>query len=289
MGTSQTYMTGAGTAGQYQSTSENTRISDSGGFAGAFNNNKNAINGGSYGQANKDDLVETEIYAGSGADSLRTNAAWTGNGSANPTRVIMRQIDNSNGAYQEFLKDNINNKPLIYQKVDDGQIVAVFQADMRGQNYNTGNTPLTIGTSTVTVNPTVAGIGNSSVNANYARNPASEFVLKLDFVDTALAATGPHFDAAGGRPVGGGPLLGQNVTASKYTWTAGSGWAAYTGQATYKSVYYPSLSSTGFTLMSIYGAGTYNYGTATFDHANVNWRSYLDTAQSPCGGSIWCP
>ncbi|MDZ4262638.1 MAG: hypothetical protein U1B30_09945, partial [Pseudomonadota bacterium] len=87
-------------------------------------------------------------------------------------QVLLRDDEHepgiTNAVYQEFLKDKINNKPLIYQKVDDGQIAAVFQADMRGQNYNTGNTgntPLTIGTSTVTVNPNVAGIGDSSINA----------------------------------------------------------------------------------------------------------------------------
>ncbi|MBI3772438.1 MAG: hypothetical protein HY272_07045 [Gammaproteobacteria bacterium] len=304
MGTSQTYMTDpSGTAGNYQwnLAAGTTRISDSGGFTGAYNNQKNAVNGGNYGQVNPADRLETEIYAGTGADALgkyngRDNT-WTGNGTGNPTRVIMRQVDYSpsHGTYQEFLKDQFDRKPLIYQKVVDtaASMTATFQTDMRGLTY-TDTRALTIGTTAVTPNYTTPG--NGTGNANYTYNAASEFVMKQDF--TGSDTYGSHFDASAGRPVVGGALQEQNVTSGRYTFTAGGGWVAYTGgaQQTYYSRYYQGTSpnipnSSGFTLMPIYQPGTYSYieNNGHMDPTAVVYSNYLDPTQSPCLANPFCP
>ena len=275
-------------------------LSASGGFASVYNDNKNQVTLGgnsAYGQMNKDDMLESEIYAGNGVEPLRADSTWTGNGTADPTRVIIRQIDNSNGAYQEFLKDDFNKKPLIYQEVNDfaNGMDLVFQIDMRGMDYSTSRA-LTVGTSTVTrpANPAVPGNGNSTgyagapANADYAYNAASEFVLQMN-VDSN--GTGAGFDAAGERPVVGGSLLEQNVTAGQYTWAAGNGWISSTAGDTYYSVYYQGqgFSSTNFTEMPIYEAGTYTYTNGGFDHENQAWEEILDPVQSPCGGNPYCP
>ncbi len=295
MGASQAYMEDGGTAATYQATlsNGNTRLSSSGGFAASHNDSKNQI-GGSYGQMNATDPIESEVYAGNGADPLKADNTWSGNGSANPTRVIMRQIDNSPDAYQEFLKDSFDKKPLIYQEVKTSDVISLFQADMRGIDYNTSRA-LTIGTSTITppTDPTIPGNGNSTgyfgapANADYAYNPGSEFVLQLTLPLTPGVGTG--FDAAGGRPVVGGALTGQNMTAGQFTWAAGNGWEADVGQETYYDRYYSAESSQDFTQMPIYSQGTYTYANGGYDVTAEKWIDYLDPLQSPCGGSPWCP
>ncbi len=289
------YMQHDGGGSKYQWTTGGRRsaLSDSGGFASMYNDNKNQTGSG-YGQMNKNDQLESELYAGNGVDTLRADSQWTGNGTGDPTRVIIRQIDNSNGAYQEFLKDDFNKKPLIYQEVNTADINLVFQVDMRGMDYNTSRA-LTVGTSTVTrpVNPAVPGNGNSTgystapTNSDYAYNAASEFVLQMDI--TGNSGTGASFDAAGERPVAGGSLLQQNVTAGQYTWAAGNGWIASTAGDTYYSVYYPTIDSSQFTKMPIYQAGTYTYANGAFDHENQAWKELVDLTQSPCGGDPFCP
>ena len=85
---------------------------------------------------------------------------------------------------------------------------------MRGLDYNTLNTPLTVGTNTVTINTSVPGVGNSAQNANYARDANSEFVLQVSFTNGGIGA---DFDAAGVSPISGEPLAQQNITAGMYT------------------------------------------------------------------------
>lgn len=64
----------------------------------------------------------------------------SGNSTANPTRVVMRQLTQDAGFTQEFLKDTLLNKPRITQGINDADVVATFVADMRGLNYNDMNT-----------------------------------------------------------------------------------------------------------------------------------------------------
>jgi len=297
------YMTQDNVGGsKYQWTVNGNRaaLSDSGGFASVYNDNKNQVtyNGDSaFGQMNVDDMLETEVYAGNGVDPLRSDGQWTGNGTANPNRIIMRQIDNSGTAYQEFLKDSFDKKPLIVQKVNDAAngMNLTFQMDMRGMDYSTSR-PLTIGSTTVTTptNPSVPGNGNSTgyfgapSNANYAYNASSEFVMQQDIAD----GVGGGFDAADERPVVGGALQNQNITAGQYTWATGNGWIASTAGDTYYSVYYQGqeFGSTNFTKMPIYEAGTYSYaGGSSFDPSNQPWKELLDPAQSPCNANPYYP
>lgn len=301
-GTAYNYMQhdgGSGDKYQWNAGQGRASLSDSGGFASVYNDNKNQVSYGgndSYGQMNENDMLESEIYAGNGVDPLRDDGTWTGNGTANPTRVIIRQIDNSNEAYQEFLKDSFDKKPLIYQEVTTADMNLVFQQDMRGMDYNTSRA-LTIGTSTITrpSNPAIPGNGNSTgystapTNSNYAYNASSEFVLQMSV--TGAGSTGSDYDASAGRPVVGGALTGQNVSGGKFTWAAGNGWIASTAGPTYYSEYYQSqgFSTTNFTEMPIYEPGTYTYDDGGFDQSNQNWKQFIDLSQSPCNANPYCP
>jgi len=60
----------------------------------------------------------------------------SGNGSANPTRVIMRQLVNDGEIMMEFLKDKFNGKPRISQMVNAPDITQQFDIDMRNINYS---------------------------------------------------------------------------------------------------------------------------------------------------------
>lgn len=72
-----------------------------------------------------------------------SNSSLNGNGSGNPTAVILRQVINESGTYQEFLKDSFNNKPKLTEQISDAEIDTEFTVDMRSRTYS-DNTPLPI-------------------------------------------------------------------------------------------------------------------------------------------------
>jgi len=60
----------------------------------------------------------------------------TGNGQANPRRVVVRQIVNDGEIMMEFKKDKLLMKPVIRQIVNDSGINGLFQLDMRNSTYD---------------------------------------------------------------------------------------------------------------------------------------------------------
>lgn len=62
---------------------------------------------------------------------LDPDEAISGNATGNPTRVIMRQINNDAEFSQDFLKDTLTNKPRIIQSLSNADINMQFIADMR--------------------------------------------------------------------------------------------------------------------------------------------------------------
>lgn len=87
---------------------------------------------------------------GNGYDPLDMNknamaqSVTSGNGTANPRRVVMRQIVNDGQAMSEFLKDDFDSKPKITQMVIAPDIQVMFDIDMRGITYsdNTKTAPV---------------------------------------------------------------------------------------------------------------------------------------------------
>jgi len=58
-------------------------------------------------------------------------ASVSGNGTGNPTHVIMRQIINDGDMTQEFIKDRLLYKPRISQTIDNAALHMIFDVDMR--------------------------------------------------------------------------------------------------------------------------------------------------------------
>lgn len=74
--------------------------------------------------------------AGNGSDPLGASNV-SGNGSGNPNKVIMLQINSDGEMYQEFRKETLKNKPVIYQNVYRfGEIDMTFEIDMSNSTYD---------------------------------------------------------------------------------------------------------------------------------------------------------
>ncbi len=67
-----------------------------------------------------------------------------GQGSANPTKVIMRQDIKGEEISMEFIKDNLLTKPKITQIVTSEDMVSEFIVDMSAITYNDKSTPTAI-------------------------------------------------------------------------------------------------------------------------------------------------
>ncbi len=99
-----------------------------------------------------------ETFSGNGWDPLGINPSrdfdFTGNGTADPTRVIVRQImggtwnsttktwscDSSDAYCSEFLKDQLQLKPKITQKINDTEMEQNFILDMSSITYSDDTT-----------------------------------------------------------------------------------------------------------------------------------------------------
>lgn len=100
---------------------------------------------------------------GNGLDPLRNAAAaFTGNGSANPERVIMRQVIRDGDLVDEFSKLDFLKKPTISQKLTAADIVSEFTIDMSNSNYQTNTTPGTIINTVNLIDPLISGDFNAA-------------------------------------------------------------------------------------------------------------------------------
>jgi len=79
--------------------------------------------------------------AGNAANPLGNDQSATGSGTANPSKVIMRQIVNDGEMSMEFLKDKFDRKPVIAQALNSPGIYATSIIDMRNSTYSDMNTP----------------------------------------------------------------------------------------------------------------------------------------------------
>jgi hypothetical protein len=87
-------------------------------------------------------LFPSSTTFGNGYDPLDMNKnakaqnVTSGNGTGNPTRVIMRQIMTDGEIMTEFLKDQYANKPRISQMLVAPDIYAEFDIDMRSISFS---------------------------------------------------------------------------------------------------------------------------------------------------------
>ncbi len=112
---------------------------------------------------------------------LEGGAALTGNGTANPTRVYLRQINNDGEMRQDFTKAREANKPHIVQVIDDSELLSMFDLDMSNGGYDAYSDP-------------------------------ASFTNRTTIVD--VGSFDPNVDAFGDN------VAAANVTAGRYTYTA---------------------------------------------------------------------
>jgi len=126
----------------------------------------------------------------------------SGNGSANPTKVIMRQIVNDGEIMMEFLKDKFNGKPKISQMLNaPGDITQLFDIDMRNITYSDASS-------------------------------AAPVVNQMWLGGVDVPTDGGFFDviAGPGEPTG---TSTQSITAGQYIYTDGVGFLGSEGSYTY--------------------------------------------------------
>jgi hypothetical protein len=283
-------------------------LSSSGGLPGAF------IYAGRQAASVMDAKVADgcAIYGGNGCDPLglynskgdgtpngitdHRDSRWTGNGTGNPTRVIMRQVNaGSPDMYQEFLKDRLDKKPLIYQTVTDVAqgMKMTFQADMREKSYF-DITPLKVGQTTVAPNTALAPVDKitgTRING-YGYNAASEFVL----TQTLSSAAGGNYNIAS-IPT----TAKSKVSAGQYIYYDGSGWTLQDGTWTNtyfeqfynRTIYgyntYVPYTSSVWGQVKVYEPGSYVYADGGYDQLKQSYWSFMDPAQNPCKAKPFCP
>lgn len=101
-----------------------------------------------------------------------SNNSAAGNGTGNPSRVYMRQLNNDASMTLEFLKARETNKPRITQTVRNGTaMTSTFALDMSNGTYSAYSNPVSFNNTT-----TIAGVGSfNAATAPRARINAGRF------------------------------------------------------------------------------------------------------------------
>jgi len=125
----------------------------------------------------------------------------SGNGSGNPTKVIIRQIVDDGEVMMEFLKDTFDGKPRITQTLNGAEITQQFDIDMRNITYSD-------------------------------MSSAAPMVNQMWLGGADVPSDGGFFDVivGSGEPTG---TSTQSITAGKYTYTDGVGFIGSDGNYTY--------------------------------------------------------
>lgn len=209
------------------STSGNTNISSST-WAAEFNDGRNnspgagtgPLRGGGNGTANPDKVIVRQIMGGTWDDTGKT---WSCSGSE---------------FCSEYLKDTFDKKPKITQKLATAELDAVFIADMSSIDYTTANTELT-----------VTGPNPQLINTVTITDPNFFYGNEGNFDMSTQQGYTENVDNLIQNQV-------VDITAGKY-------------------IYNESTNT------DIFGAGgTYTYFADSHDPTTVNWCDYYDSTQN---------
>ncbi len=207
--------------------------------------------------------VRLENISGNGWDPLGIDTAlgvdFTGNGSGDPTRTVIRQImgdgiwnpqtrtwNCDSGAFcSEFLKDHLNFKPIIHQTINDvmagTSMQAQFQLDMSNIAYS-DNTTAGVITNTITFT-----------------GPDSE--ITVGGFDMATDAQNSI--------INGGRYVYNNCSNPSFLY-GGSCWRRFSVAGG----------------VNDYQEGSYTYSDGgTADPMEYDWGTFLDLTQNPFSGS----
>ncbi len=121
---------------------------------------------------------------------IAAGGANTGNGSAYPTKVIVRQLLNTNEITQEFIKDSFNLKPRINQILVTPDIVAFFDMDMGNSTYDESNIAATV-------------FNFQQLSAGAVPDNAGDFMMTSDGTTTDITAGGRATNDQRDRITGG--------------------------------------------------------------------------------------
>ena len=193
----------------------------------------NLGNNGIFG--NSDDPLGVSVNPASGFKGYDLS----GNGTTDPRRVALRMLVSDADVTVEVLKPMLERKPLITQTTSDGEMSALFQADMRGLSYSDASR-------------------------------AAPVINTLTLTSTDLPANGiGNFDMS--------MVQRSNVTAGRYTYQQGQGWLTRTPDGSGGYIY--TDNPDGWDVAnSVYDEGSYTYtnGTGGFNVYGANWDSYFN-------------
>jgi hypothetical protein len=149
----------------------------------------------------------TSATSGNGWDPLRSDRVFTGNGTGDPTKMIMRQVvnDAANGLTQELLKDKYALKPKITQNITSTDLSAQFILDMSNSDYLASTAADNNKAGLMTNKLTFTG-ASANLQGNFDANAT------INSFDTSNAQT-------------------LRITGGNYTYTAGTGWSGSTFNA----------------------------------------------------------
>ena len=141
----------------------------------------------STGARTRSSLGNGTTLFGNGARPFNANTHLTGNGTADPSRTVLRMTLSDGQMSQSVSKPVLNRKPLINQLTTDNQgMTSEFVADMRGISYS-------------------------------EKDKAAPIVNRLHLVDSTLPSPGSaDFDMS--------RIQRSDVTAGRFIFTPGLGW-----------------------------------------------------------------
>lgn len=197
---------------------------------------------------------------GPACNPLGHNIYLQSNGYQNPSTVAMKQIVNNSEFELVFEKNTLMAKPKITQSIRTKEVAMDFKADMSSGNYNSFGQPL---------------VSSSDINAD------NVFVNTLQILENAALIS--KFDYAKDASEQG------SVTAGRVIYTAGMGWADNRPNIRFRDVV-SDFAEWEIGNGRIYDKGFYTYAddSDSFDLDKVDWSSYMDPDQNPCGGGPWC-
>lgn len=123
---------------QYEPWTPTTRKSASGGFGlytPSWEDPNTLILGNGY------DPLDVNTTNTTNNANIKAANVVSGNGTANPNRVIVRQILTDGEIMMEFLKDRYEYKPRISQAIMTPDFESLFEIDMRAVRYDDLTTP----------------------------------------------------------------------------------------------------------------------------------------------------
>jgi hypothetical protein len=142
--------------------------------AGSYNGGSDAQPSNNFGQ-------------GAFSDPLGSDTTKTGNGTANPERVVFRQTLQDTYMEQEVLKAVKANKPKITQTINDNEMSSTFILDMSALGYNDASAA-GIMTNTMLVTDSQSGLvmTNFDINTTSQNSYVSGGKYKYNFPTSGM-------------------------------------------------------------------------------------------------------